>query len=386
MNLRLFSLVLFLSVFAGLSACQHPQSPPPVISDQETFTKQVQIPDAAQIVEINHRLGGVVVIGWEKPFILLEGTKHVIADTSSGARDASQSIDLQVRAQAPNRLVIEHQAMGRAGRKSVEERSVDLVLHVPRAMALDMDVRHGDVTVTNMQSPVSIDHREGDVEVESIEDKLQIRSENGDVAVRTVAGPFKLDSRIGKVRIEGIEGEVAIQHQDGNVRATNLRGKAIFNCYKSNLYIESVEGRLEIDNRRGDVECRDFAEGLDVYILHGTLKAEPGHVMTNSYYCRVVDGDAILRIPAESSALFELEAENGRIHSDYHVSVWAEGKVSVAKGAIHDGLNMVSCQVVKGSISILRSLTEFSREETAKDTPTLSPKQDSGLTPARVGQ
>jgi hypothetical protein len=137
------------------------------------------------------------------------------------------------------------------------------------------------------------------------------------------------------------------------------------------------------------VECRRFQDALDVYINHGTLKADSERLLSNSYYCRVDDGDVILRIQEESSALFDVNVENGRIHSDFYMPVWAEGKISVAKGAMKDGRNYVSCFVRKGSVSLLKAvgnIQEMNADAPAESTVVPEPQKTmNGLTPARIG-
>ncbi|MDX9753605.1 MAG: DUF4097 family beta strand repeat-containing protein [bacterium] len=355
MQPKLIVLIFIGILVLGLFATQTPHSASPPITNQEAFTKQIMVPANTKILEINHRSGNVNVEGWDKPFILLEGTKGVVANDPRTAQLATESIQIVAFEKSGNRLALEYHGPGSSSDVQVEEKDVNFVLHVPSFLALDMDVRQGRIGVKDIQNHVSIDHRDGDVKAESIQGKLQIRSKKGNITVRSVKQSLRMDTRDGTVSIQDVGWDLAIQHQYGDVTINQVGGSVVFNGYEAPVLITNIKGRLEIDNRRGDVECLRFEDALDVYINHGTLKADAGKILAHNYYCRIDDGDVILRIPQESSALFDIRVENGRIHSDFHMPLWADGKVSVAKGAMKDGRNMVSCWVRKGTVSILKS-------------------------------
>jgi hypothetical protein len=391
MNYRAQFCILVILV-VGVFGCNHsPTAGTPAITEQDHFTQQIQVPVQAKILEINHQSGDVSVIGWEKPFILIEGTKRVVADDAQRVRMAAEAIQLVAFQKNPDRLALEYHGPGSSSSVKVDEKGIQFVAHVPKHLALDMDIRHGKVSVANMDNHVSIDHRNGDVTVEGIQGKVQIRSKEGAIRVASVARSLKLDTRKGPVDVKKVGESLAIQHQYGEIRVEDVGGGVVLNCYETSILISDVKGRLEIDNRRGDVECRRFQDALDVYINHGTLKADAERLLSNSYYCRVDNGDVILRIQEESSALFDVNVENGRIHSDFYMPVWAEGKISVAKGAMKDGRNYVSCFVRKGSVSLLKAvghIQELNEDAPAPAESTAVPepqKTRNGLTPARIG-
>ena len=343
----IFSIVLLLAGFTGASGQADKKTDLPLLTVEEPFTKQIEVPPDAKILEFSHRFGTVTLIGWDKPFILVEGTKKLTAKDTRAARLAAEAIQIVAFEAVPNRLIMQFQGPGSSTEVDVKEKVINFVAHIPRWLALDLDFRHGLVTLSNFQSAVLLDHRNGDVKAENIEGKLQIRSKTGNITVNNAGKTLRMDTSEGTVHVDRVAGDFALQHQKGDVQVTNVGGTAIFNCYEAPIFASDIRGRLEIDSRRGDVECRRFQQALDVNVYHGILKAEPEKTLDSNYYCRVDDGEMILRIPEESSVLFEVNVENGRIHSDFYMPVWSEGKVSVAKGATKEGRNFISCWAKK---------------------------------------
>ncbi|RJP21274.1 MAG: hypothetical protein C4527_23680 [Candidatus Omnitrophota bacterium] len=349
----------FFYLFMGLSlafGCNHRVPSTPPVADQEDFTRQVSVPSNIRIVEINHENGDLIVKGWEQPFILLEGTKKVVAKSVGDARYALQEIQIVAYETPPNRLVLNYQDTGSGARKNTVDERITYTANIPRELALDIKLRHASITVEQVANHVSIDHRFGDVKADAINGKLQIRSQGGVVGVHNAQKSVKIDSRECDLHIDRVGGDVAIQHQWGEIELSNVNGTAILNCQNSQIALKDIHGRLEIDNRRGDVVCDGFREGIRAYVLHGTLKLAPQVPVPQSYYCDVDNGNIILRVPEESSMLLDVRAEQGRIHSDFPMNVGAEGGVSYGKGVNNEGRFEVRLRVRNGSATILRSI------------------------------
>ncbi len=348
-------LCLFL-VAIYTNGCKNRVQDNPPVSDQEDFARQVSVPPNIRIVEINHSDGDLTVRGWDKPFIVLEGTKKVVAKTVGDARYTLQEMQIIAYETPPNRLVLEYQGSSTGVPKSSLDEQITYIANVPRNLALDIEIRHASITVENQNADVSIDHRFGDVALESIGGKAQIRSEGGRVTARSIDKSLKLDTREADLLVENIGEEVAVRHNEGEIEISDVDGALTMNCMRSEIKANDILGRLDIDNRRGDVVCDGFREGVRAYVLHGTLKLAPRVPVPQSYYCDVDDGNIILRVPEESSMILDVQAERGRIHSDFPMNVGAESGVSYGKGVNNEGRFEVRLRVRNGSASIFRSI------------------------------
>lgn len=346
------------------------------VSDQESFARQAEVPSNVRIVEINHYQGSLTVIGWDQPHIMIEGTKRARGETVEYARQIMKNIQIKAYERVPQRLVLEYDGPPIEWRVNRQDAGIDYTAHVPRQLALDIKLYIGSVTVQNMDAPVAVDHRAGDVTLEAIGGKAQVRAQGGVVRVRGINGPLKLDTKESKLIVSDIKGDLAIRHKVGDMGLRNIDGKVILNSLKSKIILDQIKGRLDIDHREGDIIATRFYDAVRVYLFKGDLRLSPGIALSQNYYCAVDNGDVILRVPEESSMMAEIEVERGRIVSDYYMPISSDRSVSYCKGAINGGRNVVQVSVKNGSASLLQGLPGVEEKFDFEIEPAAPPRQD----------
>ncbi|MEW6234447.1 MAG: DUF4097 family beta strand repeat-containing protein [Candidatus Omnitrophota bacterium] len=393
MKAKIFSILPFLFGLFFFSACGHlmNKSSAVFISDQEPFNQQIQIPPNVRILEIHHDGGNVTVKGWDKPFLLIEGIKRVSAANAEEARLLLDSAQIIYYERAPNRLALEYKGIS-ARKKNAPSEAIDYTINAPQSLIVEMTTRNGVISVSNLLTDVFIDHKTGDVKVEAVEGRVRIQSQDGQaIAVRTKKS-VELDCRDANIKLDAIGGDVSIKHWNGQLVAAGIGGNVEIAGDRSSIDLQKVKGRLKIDNRDGDVVCTDFYEGIDINVKKGLLKLEPKIPVPRDYYCTVVDGELILRVLDSSEMLLEVEAENGRIHSDYPMPISAENNISFARGAINGGHRNVRLKVKNGAVSIQKAIVPPAAisEPAAKapaqapSTAVPAPLTPGGLVPAKV--
>jgi DUF4097 and DUF4098 domain-containing protein YvlB len=169
--------------------------------------------------------------------------------------------------------------------------SLDLEVSVPKGSLLTIRNEKGDVTVSDMATPVTIISGTGDIEV---------RNTNGDVSIDTHKGDIKVSDTNGNVKIAGHGGEVNVssaaggltldgeffgpitadkvargvrfvsQRTDltltqltghleagsGNLEITDAPGNLNLRTNRYDVTIENAGGKVRVDNRDGNVELR----------------------------------------------------------------------------------------------------------------------------------
>ncbi len=333
----------------------------PLITDQEEFTRQIEIPANVHILEFHHRGGNITLTGWDQSYILIEGTVRASAETVEMARSIIEMVEVIAYERPINRLVLDYEGPAGFARGKVPEEGMDYTAHVPLGMVIDLASEKGNVQVSNIEGDVFIQHKEGDARVEAIRGNLTVEVEgrkdaDNRVTVTSVRRNLSLKTRRTYAEISRIEGESDIEHEGGEFMASDLGGKMTFNGKDSALAVYRAQGYLQVNNAGGDVLCDSFYDGIQAEVRNGTLKLEPKVPVTRSYNCLVKHGNLIFRIPDNSSMLLELVAANGSITSEYPLQVSAEGKMSYAKGAIGQGFPQVHLEAERGSISILREI------------------------------
>ncbi len=371
--------VWFFIAVAVIEGCDNTifpiQGSAPLVSDQEEFTRQIEVPLNAKILEFHHHGGNIKFVGWDQSYVLIQGTTRASAESVQMARAILDMVEITASEQPENRLVIDYEGPGNFGKNSNPDEGMDYTANIPYRMILDVQAENSIVLANSLQSDVYITLRDGDIQAETIQGNLTIeatgRKNAGDrVTVKSIERNIDLKTRHVDLDVDQINGETLIDHRVGEIRLTNLRSKVTLTGRETAVLLSHIQGLLQLDNEGGDVLCDNFYDGINAEIRNGTLRLEPKVPVTRSYDCTVKKGNLILRVPDNSNMLLELMAVNGSIHSEFPLQVSAEGKISYAKGAINQGFPSVKLDVEKGSISILREIP-------MSGSPTLSTSQPS---------
>ncbi len=352
-------------LLAVCTGCNSPvlqpfQSSGALVIDQEPFTRQIQIADNIKTVEIQHEGGNLTVMGWDQPYMLVEGIKQAAAETVEDAKAILYSIDLSAYESPINRLVIEYQdSQGFSWLKKPAGR-IDYTAKVPRGITLELKVKRGSVTVSDAESDVWITHETGDVTAEKIRANLDIKSTGNSsagnlVRIRDIRYNVRTETKDNRLEVEQIGGNADITHRNGECRIRQIGRDVSFQGNEASLMLQDVKGYINLDNRRGDVTCELFYDGIRAGVTGGSLRLEPQTPITRGFECKVDTGNLVLRVPESASMIVEIQAVDGSIHSDFPMPVRAEGNVSYANGSINSGATLVRLEVRRGVASLLKT-------------------------------
>lgn len=265
---------------------------------------------------------------------------------------------------------------------SVDSRlSLDLEVSVPKKSLLTIRNEKGDVAVSDMGTPVSINSGSGDIEV---------RNTVGDVSIDTHKGATKVSDTNGNVKISGRGGEVSvtsatggltldgeffgpitadkvakgvrfISHRtdltltqlsghleagSGNLEITDAPGNLNLRTNRYDVSVENAGGKVKIDNRDGNVELRFSAppkEDIEVSnAASGITLTLPGsssfEILADCHSCDIdseFSADSLKRISTQSG--------------DSHL----EGKYGNARGP------KITLKTSYGSISLHRTSSDM---------------------------
>jgi len=259
--------------------------------------------------------------------------------------------------------------------------SLDLEVSVPKKSLLTIRNEKGDISVSDMGTPVSINNGSGDIEV---------RNTAGDVSIDTHKGATKVSDTNGNVKISGRGGEVSVtsatggltldgeffgpitadkvakgvrfisQRTDltltqlsghleagsGNLEITDAPGNLNLRTNRYDVSVENAGGKVKIDNRDGNVELRFSAppkEDIEVSnAASGITLTLPGsssfEILADCHSCDIdseFSGDSLKKISTQSG--------------DSHL----EGKYGSARGP------KITLKTSYGSISLHRTSSDM---------------------------
>jgi DUF4097 and DUF4098 domain-containing protein YvlB len=170
--------------------------------------------------------------------------------------------------------------------------SIDMDIQVPpKATVTIRNEEKGDITVSDMLTPVSITAPEGNVEVRNTAGDVNIDMHNGDVKVSDTKGDIKISGKGGEVDIASATGSLTLDGEfygpiradkvakgmrfiskrtdltltqltghmeasSGNLEVVDAPGDLTLRTNRYSVNVENATGKITIDNRGGDVELR----------------------------------------------------------------------------------------------------------------------------------
>ena len=181
-----------------------------------------------------------------------------------------------------------------------EDGSITLDVKVPRYAQLDtIEVRAGDLTVSNLDGPVSVVSGSGNVNVSRV-GSLELRSRSGNVTVEDVDGI---------VYVVATGGNINVRRSGGDVRATAISGNITVQCAKGRVDVSNTHGTIVLSNVGGDVE----ATGTEANINF------TGPITNNGRYrLKTMEGRVVMAIPEGSPGFTAtLMSYNGQALTDF---------------------------------------------------------------------
>jgi DUF4097 and DUF4098 domain-containing protein YvlB len=169
--------------------------------------------------------------------------------------------------------------------------SLDLEVTVPKKALLTIRNEKGDVTISDMATPVTIISGTGDIEVRNTTGDVSIDTHKGDIKVSDTNGNVKIAGHGGEVNVSSATGGLTLDGEffgpitadkvakgvrfisqrtdltltqlgghmeagSGNLEITDAPGNLNLRTNRYDVTIENAGGKVKVDNRDGNVELR----------------------------------------------------------------------------------------------------------------------------------
>jgi hypothetical protein len=211
-------------------------------------------------------VGGASVVAVEARAgsLRIEGRAGVDEVRARGtARASSREVLEQVRLVTERRgdqvtVVVETPRDLRDG----EWAALDLVVEVPRELALDVTDGSGDLEIRSVGALRLIDGS-GGIELEGIGGALRIQDGSGEIRVRDARGDVEVQDGSGEIELAGVQGSVRVHDGSGELDVRDVgRDVVIERKGSGEITVERVRGDLLVDRgvrrtvRHADVQGR----------------------------------------------------------------------------------------------------------------------------------
>jgi DUF4097 and DUF4098 domain-containing protein YvlB len=187
--------------------------------------------------------------------------------------------------------------------------SIDMDIQVPAKATVSVRNDKGDITVSDMATPVSITSASGDVEVRNTASDVTIEMHKGDVKVTDTKGDIKISGKGTQVDVASATGSFTLDGEFyGPIRADKVAKGLRFISQRTDLtltsltgHMEASSGNLEIVDAPGDLTLRTNRYSVTIENATGKVKVDNR------------DGDVDLRFSSPPKADIDVSNTNAGV-------------------------------------------------------------------------
>ncbi len=340
----------------------------------EAFASSLDI--APKTVPANARItvregrGDVTVRAGDEPEIRVSGKVNVKSWSESAAKRMGENVSAEIVQNGDGYEV-------RPTGNSDSRVSVDMDVVVPKKSQLTVRSEKGDVTVSDLGAPVTIDNANGDLEVRGTIGDVSIDMRNGDAKISDTKGDVKVSGHgesievtkasgsftingefVGPIRAEKVAKGVRfvsrrtdltltqlsghLEAGSGNLEIVDAPGNLNVRTHDEDINIENAGGKVKIDDRNGNINVRFSTppkEDIEIYSASApiTLILPESSSFEIVADCRSGDidsefeSDSLKKTTAESGGDSHLEGKYGRAHGPKITLKTSYGSISIHK-------------------------------------------------------
>jgi DUF4097 and DUF4098 domain-containing protein YvlB len=218
-------------------------------------------------VELGGCTGRLVVRTWDRDEVRVRATHELSADVRITERDQVVAI-----------------------RSTAGQRRVDYELTVPAGVGL---------------------HAQGvacDVDIEGVTGAVEVATVDGDIVLSRMSGHVVASTVEGQISVAGGDGRLQLSTVEGAVRITGAAGE---------ISAQSVDGDILLT----DLTCA----AIDVSTVDGDVTFSGAFLSGGRYQFTTHDGDIVLTIPANSSAILGVRTFDGDLDSAVNLTLTSDG-------------------------------------------------------------
>ena len=180
---------------------------------------------AGSSIEIINRYGNVEVTPSETDRITVDVAKTVVAANQEQADNLSKVLTYSIVEEGSRYRIIstynrdQNSSRGRRFKTS-------LTVHVPTRSNLNVNNRNGSVEISGLTGDQNLTNAFGEVTLQNISGRVQIRNRNDRVIVEDITGDTEIVNEFGNVEGRRINGSVSVRDRNATVELDEIKGDA----------------------------------------------------------------------------------------------------------------------------------------------------------------
>jgi hypothetical protein len=283
-------------------------------------------PNARITVREGH--GDVTVRAADEREIRVSGKVNVKSWSENAARRKGEGVSAEI---VQNGDGYEVRPTGTSGDSRV---SVDMDVVVPKKSQLTVRSEKGNISVSDMAAPVTIDGANGDLEVRSTIGDVSVDMRRGDAKITDTKGDVKISGRGDSIEVGNASGSFTINGEFvGPIRAEKVAKGVRFVSRRTDLtltqlsgHLEAGSGNLEIVDAPGNLNVRTHDEDINIENAGGKVKIDDRNGNINVRFSsppkddiEIYSASAPITLSLPESSSFEIVADchSGDIDSEF---------------------------------------------------------------------
>jgi Putative adhesin/Domain of unknown function (DUF5668) len=278
-------------------------------------------------ISVRVERGDITVRSSEESQIRVAGKVNVKSWSESAGRRLAEGLSVEI---AQNGDGYEVRPTGTADRRA----SIDLDVSVPNKSQVTVRSERGDISLSDMGSPVNIDGANGDLDIRGTKGDVSIDMRRGDAKVSDTKGDVKISGRGGSVEVVNASGSFTINGEFvGPIRADKVSKGVRFVSHRTDLtitqlggHMETGPGNLEVVDAAGNLIARTRDEDIRIENAGGKVKIDNrnGHIELrfssppkDDIEINNVSAEISLSLPENSSFEIVADCHSGDIDSEF---------------------------------------------------------------------
>ena len=273
---------------------------------------------------IDSRHGDIEVRSWARNSFQIDYQITAWAEDEETAKEIASEIEIQIDS--------DKDASDRATRASITTNypeewglwqnsgpraRVDYWLVVPQQTNLELDNRHGNVSVDDLRGAATISNGHGSVSLGAIEGDLNLDTRHGSVEADSIQGNVRFKGGHGNANLGKVGGNFEGDYGHGSLELDEVGGDFTLKDRHGNTVVHSVGGVIWVDKRHGRIELRGVRDTFHINANHVNIHLDVASPLSGDCVIKGHHAKVDLIAPADAFALIQASTHHGNISSEF---------------------------------------------------------------------
>lgn len=273
---------------------------------------------------IDSRHGDIEVRSWAKNSLQIDYQITVWAEDEETAKEIASEIEIRIEPEKDTsdratRVAITTDYPEEWGlwRNSGSRARVDYWLIVPEQTNLELNNRHGDVSVHDLRGTTTIGNRHGNVSLGAIEGDLNLDAHHGSVEADSIQGNVCFNCGHGNAELGKVGGNFEGDHRHGNLELDAVRGDLTLAHRHGDAIVHSVGGTIEVNKGHGQIDLREVRDTFHIDAHHAAPHLNVVIPLSGDCVIKGHHAKVDLIAPADAFASIQASTHRGSISSEF---------------------------------------------------------------------